>query len=57
MTHYPTGLEIALAKRIKKLESQIVIAITTLAPEHDGSDKDCKICKAVAGLEEVLKGE
>ncbi len=54
MTQNPTQLEISLIKRVKRLESQIVIAITTLAPEHDGSDPDCKICKAIKGLEEVL---
>ncbi len=54
MTQNPTGLEIALTKQIAKLKSQIMIAITTLAPEHDGTDEDCKICKAIKGLEEVL---
>ena len=55
MTQNPTELEIAQAKDIKKLKSQIITAITYLSPEHDGSDKDCRICKAIAGLEEVLK--
>ncbi len=53
MTQNPTALEIAQAKEIKKIQSQIVIAIAHLAPEHDGTDKDCRICKAVKGLEEV----
>ena len=54
MTQNPTALEISLAKDVKRLESQIIIALTRLSPEHDGSDKDCKICKAITGLEEVL---
>ncbi len=54
MTQNPTGLEIAQAKQIKKVLSQIIIAITYLSPEHDGSDPDCKICKAIRGLKEVL---
>ncbi len=54
MTQNPTQLEIALGRQIKKLKSQIVIALTHLSPEHDGSDKDCRICKAITGLEEVL---
>ena len=54
MTQNPTALELAQGKQIKKLKSQMVIVINYLAPEHDGSDPNCRICKAVAGLEEVL---
>ncbi len=53
MTQNPTGLEIAQAKQIKKLQSQIVIALTYLKPLDD-CKKNCSIWKAVAGLEEVL---